>query len=789
MQSVWQLVKAQFHKSKSQAVSFFVIVLVGAILLNIGLVITHNYDRNYDQHADRLNSAGAILAIKSQDEKLVNKLMTAMQEDDRSAEVEKRDILFATATLAYGDGEQTRNMVFMNQQDRPNISQIDYIEYSSDAYEHPIYLPWLFHTGGNYQLGDSFEMEIVLMSGEKETKIYQVAGFFEEPILGTVNSTISGVVLPAQEYQDLSQSFDGKIDGTIFNAILKENKTMGENFVGTYNTLLEDYDSNVYHDSSFYLMVKQARTMTSSIGSMIIIGFSMIIVAVVLVMVKFRIGNTIEEEIRNMGVQKAIGYSSHQIISSLIVQFLILTLLGSITGIGVSYLILPSISNMFALQTGIVWNQGFDLVSAFISVVGISLMVILTAYLSARKIGKLTPITAIRTGIATHSFKNNPFPLETTKGNLPMLLAAKNFIHQIRLNIMIMFVVMGVSFAAMFAMVMYYNISVESTKFVEMVSTEVPTVQINALDEAGADRLLASLQNTKGVRKAAYYDQVRASIGTKDSEVFCYIMDDFSAMDNRLAVYKGRFPKHDNEIAINGLLAKNMNKNIGDTVTLKKGTAEIEYLITGFSQGSNYMGHEAMLTSKAFQQLDSSYHALCIYVYLDKGVDTVDFIEDLDQYSDDIAKTTNAQLQIESMLGVYQNIVTIIAFIIMLITVAIVSIALYMVVKTAVIRKRHEFGIQKAIGYTTRQLVLETVYTFLPVVFIGTILGCLLGKMGLNTMLSVLFSSIGMMKINFAIPTFWMIGVGSAIFLFGLLITVIVSIRIRKISPYNMLKE
>ena len=164
MQSVWQLVKAQFHKSKSQAVSFFVIVLVGAILLNIGLVITHNYDRNYDQHADRLNSAGAILAIKSQDEKLVNKLMTAMQEDDRSAEVEKRDILFATATLAYGDGEQTRNMVFMNQQDRPNISQIDYIEYSSDAYEHPIYLPWLFHTGGNYQLGDSFEMEIVLMS-------------------------------------------------------------------------------------------------------------------------------------------------------------------------------------------------------------------------------------------------------------------------------------------------------------------------------------------------------------------------------------------------------------------------------------------------------------------------------------------------------------------------------------------------------------------------------------------------------------------------------------------------
>mgnify|MGYP003275940862 FL=1 len=789
MRSVWQLVKAQFHKSKSQAISFFVIVLVGAVLLNIGLVITHNYDRNYDQHADRLNSAGAILAIKSQDKKLVDELMTTMQEDDRIIEVEKRDILFATATLAYRDGEQTRNMVFMNQQDHPNISQIDYIEYSSDVYEHPIYLPWLFHTGGNYQLGDSFEMEIVLMSGEKETKIYQVAGFFEEPILGTVNSTISGVVLPAREYQDLSQSFDGKIDGTIFNAILKENKTMGENFVGTYNTLLEEHDSNVYHDSSFYLMVKQARTMTSSIGSMIIIGFSMIIVAVVLVMVKFRIGNTIEEEIRNMGVQKAIGYSNHQIILSLIVQFLILTLLGSLTGIGVSYLILPFISNMFALQTGIVWNQGFDLVSAFISVVGISLMVVLTAYLSARKIGKLTPITAIRTGIATHSFKNNPFPLETTKGNLTMLLAAKNFIHQIRLNIMIMLVVMGVSFAAMFAMVMYYNISVESTKFVEMVSTEVPTVQINAIDEAGADRLLASLQITNGVRKAAYYDQVRASIGTKDSEVFCYIMDDFSALDNQLAVYKGRFPKHDNEIAINGLLAKNMNKNIGDTVTLKKGTAEIGYLITGFSQGSNYMGHEAMLTSKAFRQLDSSYHSLCIYVYLDKGADTAGFIKDLDQYSDDIAKTTDAQLQIESILGVYQNIVTIIAFIILLITVAIVSIALYMVVKTTVIRKRQEFGIQKAIGYTTLQLVLETIYTFLPVVLIGTILGCLLGKVGLNSMLSVLFSSIGMMKISFAIPTLWMIGVGSAIFLFGLFITLVVSMRIRKISPYNMLKE
>lgn len=789
MHSVWPLVKAQFHKSKSQAISFFVIVLLGAVLLNIGLVITHNYDRNYDHHADRLNSVGAILAIKSQDEELVNEMTAAMQEDERSIAIEKRDILFATATLAYGEGEQTRNMVFMNQQDEPEISQIDYLEHSADTYEHPIYLPWLFHTGGDYQLGDSFDMEIILMSGEKRTREYQVAGFFEEPILGTVNSTISGVVLPDKEYKDLAQSFDSKIDGTLFCALLKENKTMGENFVGTYNTFLEDHDPTVYHDSSFYLMVKQARTMTSSIGSMVIIGFSMIIVAVVLVMVKFRIGNTIEEEIRNMGVQKAIGYSNYQIVSSLMMQFLILTLSGCLIGIGISYLILPAISNMFALQTGIVWNQGFDLFSALLSVLGISLMVIVTAYLSAKKINKLTPITAIRTGITTHSFKNNSFPLDKTKGNLPMLLAAKNFIHQIRLNIMIMFVIMGVSFAAIFAMVMYYNISVESTKFVEMVSTEVPDVQINAIDASGADHLLAILQSIDGVRKAAYYDQVRASIGNKDSEVFCYIMDDFSALDNQQAVYKGRFPKYENEIAINGLLAKNMSKSIGDTVTLKKGTAEIEYLITGFSQGSNYMGHEAMLTGSAYQHLDSSYHSLCIYVYLDEEVDTDGFIQTLDPYAKDIAKTTNAQLQIESMLGVYQNIVSIIAFIIMLITAAIVSIALYMVVKTAVIRKRQEFGIQKAIGYTTRQLVLETVYTFLPVILIGTILGCLLGKVGLNSMLSILFSSIGMMKIGFAVPTIWMLGVGIGIFLFGLFITVVVSMRIRKISPYTMLKE
>ena len=97
-------------------------------------------------------------------------------------------------------------------------------------------------------------------------------------------------------------------------------------------------------DSNDYASVKSARTVTSSIGTSIIVGFSVLLLLIALVVVNFRIKNSVEEEIRNIGALKALGYTSSQLIGTFLMQFTVLSLAGGLLGIICSYVVLPSLS-------------------------------------------------------------------------------------------------------------------------------------------------------------------------------------------------------------------------------------------------------------------------------------------------------------------------------------------------------------------------------------------------------------------------------------------------------------
>ena len=65
----------------------------------------------------------------------------------------------------------------------------------------------------------------------------------------------------------------------------------------------------------------------------------------------------------------------------------------------------------------------------------------------------------------------------------------------------------------------------------------------------------------EGVRKAQYIDDVMVVVNKY--EVRAFVMEDYGAKETD-TIYEGRYPKHANEIAIAGHLAKMLNKDIGD---------------------------------------------------------------------------------------------------------------------------------------------------------------------------------------------------------------------------------
>lgn len=171
---------------------------------------------------------------------------------------------------------------------------------------------------------------------------------------------------------------------------------------------------------------------------------------------------------------------------------------------------------------------------------------------------------------STHSFKHNVFPLDTTHGNLHILLAGKTFIQSIKQNLFIGIIIAGISFAALFSSAMYDNISVKFDNFLEYTVGEICDLQLVVKDPHYLSQAKSLLETFPEVRKTIDYnlEYVKTDEG---ASVICYATLNFAQYDNQDILYQGRFPKHTNEVAIGGLLSQSFHKQIGDTITLIKG--------------------------------------------------------------------------------------------------------------------------------------------------------------------------------------------------------------------------
>ena len=126
---------------------------------------------------------------------------------------------------------------------------------------------------------------------------------------------------------------------------------------------------------------------------------------------------------------------------------------------------------------------------------------------------------------------------------------------------------------------------------------------------------------------------------------------------------------------------------------------------------------------------------------------------------------------------------------ILVVTVAVVILALYFVINSSVIRRKREPGIQKAIGFTTFQLMNQITLGFFPPVITGVFIGSAVVIMQTNEIMSIAQRSMGIMKANFIITPGWIALFGVAVVIVSYVTSMFITYRIRKISAYALVSE
>jgi len=106
-----------------------------------------------------------------------------------------------------------------------------------------------------------------------------------------------------------------------------------------------------------------------------------------------------------------------------------------------------------------------------------------------------------------------------------------------------------------------------------------------------------------------------------------------------------------------------------------------------------------------------------------------------------------------------------------------------------ILRRRQELGIQKAIGFTTLQLMNQIALNMTPVIITGVIIGALAGYFGFNPMMMAFTAGMGVARLSLPVMLDQVVIVCIALIAVAYIVSMLIAVRIRKISAYTLVTE
>ncbi|MCL2226096.1 MAG: ABC transporter permease [Oscillospiraceae bacterium] len=781
MRTIWMLAVANLRKNKSQTFSIGVLILISIMLLNIALTM-FSITNFFDQRAEELNAPHWVSWVPPE---YAAERYAFVRDFPTVVEAEYGWVLFSTGHIEIQGEGRSGAFIIAPYTEAQRMNPPYLIGESLPMVGDAMYVPHFMTLDSDIAIGD----EIIIDFGGEELP-FTLAGATEEIMFGALMYTQWRIYVSESRFDALRNQFpDSEI--VLVSARLEEaDETFGLSTAYWEEFMTEG--ASIQLTSRFRM--REARTSGVLLPAMLVAVFSLIMLIVGVIVIRFRIINGIDEGMVNMGVQKAMGYRNKEIILSLILQFGLITVVGGVIGVLASHVAIPLVSGLIAPLFGLIWRPAFNMPLKMITLVAALLAVAICSLITALRIRKLHPLTALRGGISTHSFKRNPFALDKSRGSLVLLLALKNLLMNKKQALMVSLIIFAVAFASVGSIAVYYNIIVNDTAFMRVQMGDVADVWLDISDTD----YIADVRARVAARPEVIRVEIGDSSGVTPLSVTSIIVNGLTirvapiADFTNIADYPlvaGRFPHHDNEIVIGVTTLEAIGVQLGDwvTVTGHDGETQGVFIVTGSTQSTN---HEGMIYAGSLALVGNPMQLSTLSVRLLADADPDDFIKSiLVEDGDIISDAINIRSMIDEMLAPMRNIFRVIAFAVLATVTTVVILVLYIVIKTTLLRRRRELGIQKAVGFTTLQLMNQIALGFIPTILLGAVSGAVIGYLRFNAIFVVILRGSGIVQANLPVPFAWTIGMCIALIALSYTVSMLVAWRIRKISAYALVTE
>ncbi|MCR5587295.1 MAG: ABC transporter permease, partial [Lachnospiraceae bacterium] len=710
----------------------------------------------FDKRLEAVNGPKIIFELPDNEES--KECLEKAIEDNGIKEYESMPILNVTCDYRKKGDKEYQSYGFEVESFDEDPTIMDVLPEDLNLKENDVLIP--LYLKSRFAVGDKLQLKM-----EDEEYELNVAGYNENPYFCSSISISMYYIYVSQKTYDQIYNNQKSVDkGMVYRDIqfrCKSSKTgrdeldkLERNISEDYNKYIEKYRSknpDKLYDLAFNInwgLIGWGNQMLPGLVMAVIILFAVVILIIALVIISFSINDFIQRNIKNTGILEASGYTVKELKAALTTQLMLVGIIAVAIGIGIAFALIPGFDIFFSGLLGLTSSGTKSILVTLIVAIFILLLIFINVRLISRKYNKITVLDALRAGINTHNFKKNYFAFENNNLPVSVVLSLKDTFGSIKKNIILCLVIAVLTVSTLLGFGLMDNFGINMDGAFKTMGFEFGDAAV--FGESGHEEELRKL---KAVDNVLVHINGRATIIYKGKEnQYNLISNDDEKYTQNTVMLEGRFPKKDNEAMVTIAIANVMKIKVGDVVKLKNGSNEKDYLITGINQRMENAGTTMTTTIEGAKRLGIDCSNSNYYITLKEGVTYDEFEKTFNAFNDEndySLSITNSADFLKGTIDGLSSAMKMVCIFITILTIFIVIFVESLVIRSKITREYRGYGISKALGMTSKELISQIALSNIPAITVGCLIGALVSNWAGKAVVKMAFSYMGIQKIAF----------------------------------------
>ncbi len=786
------MAKNNIRKQKGDMMTFFILTLIASALIFISASFLTGTGKVVDTNMKNINAAD-ILVLISDDELACAKLSEIIKGNADLTGYEDTKYISANAKYRH-KGEKTwtdYSFHIASYEDARKMQKISCptSRLHGDMAVIPVSL------SPSYNIGDRMELKI----GDNVYYL-RVAGYSEDNIycspmnMGTYLIYTSEKMYNDIEFENHGKAFACRLVKTNMTKSARNSGKDGSAFADDlFNEFNEWYTAYCRAHSDYGIssmnfipadLMKTASLILPLIFIAIVLVFAVIMFAIAMVIIHFSVKNFIIQNIRNTGIMEASGYTVRELVMILMFQLLLIAGCGCAAGLVLGSLLLKPAGAIILATLGLSWNQGVDMAIVLSVFFGMCAAVAALTVWLGRQYSKISVLSALHSQSGASKSRRNAFPFEHSIFPISVTLALKDTFGKFSGKIGIIFIMAVLSVSTIVGFGMVDSYARDDAALLALAGM----FDCDAVVD-GNETMMKNIEAMDSV-ETVYGDVWYAfnyTVGKRVSSITTRAFTDTSQIKGG-SILEGRWPEKENEIMLASAAADTLGAHLGDSVTIKNSGKEEAYRVCGLCQTMNNMGMMAYITMSGYERVAPKADEYGLWILLKKGRSFNEFKKEFeDIYPDE--EVTDYREAAKSTTGVVSAGMKAVAILIAALTVLIVAFVESLIVRAQITREWRNLGVSKALGFTSGQLITQTMLSNLPAILIGVATGLVISPVSGANLMKSAFAIFGFRKAVFTVLPHSYILTALIICGIAMVTAAVMGRRINTLEPVRMITE